>query len=104
MISIGDPFGEVSKQLRLLKHFTSWLWFVHLFYPQGRMISQCGQSLDLRSLGMWENQREAQALGWKQGQGTSRPSETAVVTGLREPLNRRVSPLVRPSVSLSVWE
>lgn len=22
MISIGDPFGEVSKQLRLLKHFT----------------------------------------------------------------------------------
>lgn len=66
VISVGDPFGEVSKQLRPLKHFTSWLWFVPLFYPQGRLITQCGQRLDQRALGMWKNQSEAKALGWMQ--------------------------------------
>lgn len=56
--SIGDDlFGEVSKQLRLLKHFTSWRWFVHLFCPQVRMITgvdwKCGRD-DIKGLGYVE--------------------------------------------------
>lgn len=39
MISIGDLFVEVSKQLRVLKHLAFWPWFIQLSYPQERMMS-----------------------------------------------------------------